>query len=154
MNTIRSLCLSLVGIALIAGCAKRKRRRLRSAAANAEEKVLNLYIWNLYLAPDTVSNFEKETGIKVSVTNYGSNEELDTKLAPGNSGYDVVVPSASYYQRQIKSGYYRKLDKSKLSNYANMTRSSRELMRMHDPNNEYAVLHSWGIPASATTLRR
>ena len=77
----------------------------------AEEKVLNLYIWNDYLAEDTIANFEKETGIKVSVSNYGSNEELDSKLAPGNSGYDIVVPSASTYERQIKSGYYQKLDK-------------------------------------------
>ncbi len=147
MNMVRCVCLSLIAVALVAGCGKKEGTPVAGATdaeQGKEEKVLNLYIWNLYLAPDTVSNFEKETGIKVSVTNYGSNEELDAKLAPGNSGYDVVVPSASYYQRQIKSGYYRKLDKSKLSNYPNMDPKLAELMRMHDSGNEYAVLHTWG----------
>ena len=75
-----------------------KKEETPAAAGNqppGEEKVLNLYIWNDYLAEDTIANFEKETGIKVSVSNYGSNEELDAKLAPGNSGFDIVVPSAS-----------------------------------------------------------
>ena len=114
------------------------------AVAMDPEKVLNLYIWNDYLAEDTIANFEAETGIKVSVSNYGSNEELDSKLAPGNSGYDIVVPSASSYERQIKSGYYQKLDKSLLSNLKNMDPEIQTRLAMHDPNNDYAVLHMWG----------
>jgi putrescine transport system substrate-binding protein len=109
-----------------------------------EEPALNLYIWNDYLADDTIANFEKETGIKVSVSNYGSNEELDSKLAPGKSGYDVVVPSASWYERQIKSGYYQKLDKSLLPNLSNMDPDLQRRLAMHDPGNDYAVLHMWG----------
>ena len=130
-------------------------RRLRQEGSNAsptrqparpqaEEKVLNLYIWNDYLAEDTIANFEKETGIKVSVSNYGSNEELDSKLAPGNSGYDIVVPSASSYERQIRSGYYQKLDKSKLPNLQTWIRRSSSASRCTIPDNEYAVLHMWG----------
>src|SRR6266404_1098775 len=61
--------------------------------ACAKKPDLNLYIWNDYLADDTIANFEKETGLKVATSNYGSNEELDSKLAPGKSGYDIVVPS-------------------------------------------------------------
>jgi putrescine transport system substrate-binding protein len=106
--------------------------------------VLNLYIWNDYLAEETIPNFEKETGIKVSVSNYGSNEELDSKLAPGSSGYDVVVPSASTYERQIKAGYYQKLDKSLLPNLSNMDPEIQSRLALQDPNNDYAVLHMWG----------
>jgi len=131
------------------------KTHLRSAAAAAaaltllvacgkKEETLNLYIWNDYLAEDTVANFEKETGIKVSVSNYGSNEELDAKLAPGKSGYDIVVPSASSYERQIKSGYYQKLDKSLLPNLKNMDPEIQTRLAMHDAGNEYAVLHMWG----------
>ena len=108
----------------------------RSRSRPAEEKVLNLYIWNDYLAEDTIANFEKETGIKVSVSNYGSNEELEAKLAPGNSGYDIVVPSASSYERQIKAGYYQKLDKSQLPNLKNMDPDIEARLAMHDPGNE------------------
>ncbi len=109
-----------------------------------DPKFLNLAIWSAYLPPDTVANFEKETGITVSVTNYASNEELEGKLAPGQSGYDVVVPSASFYQRQIKAGFYRKLDKSKLTNLANMDPQILERMAIHDPGNEHALLLAWG----------
>jgi putrescine transport system substrate-binding protein len=136
-------CLALVPLAMLAACGS-KQEAAAPAEPAAEEKVLNLYIWNDYLAEDTVANFEKETGIKVSVSNYGSNEELDSKLAPGNSGYDLVVPSASSYERQIKSGYYQKLDKALLPNLKNADPAIQAQLALHDPNNDYAVLHMWG----------
>jgi putrescine transport system substrate-binding protein len=140
------LALGCTAVALaLAGCGKKEEAATDIAGAAAEEeKVLNLYIWNDYLAEDTIANFEKEFGIKVSVANYGSNEELDSKLAPGNAGYDVVVPSASFYERQIKAGYYQKLDKSLLPNLKNMDPRIQERLALQDPNNDYAVLHMWG----------
>jgi putrescine transport system substrate-binding protein len=142
---MRAILCGVVSVAAVAACGKKEpSQRAAPAAPPAEEKVLNLYIWNDYLAEDTVANFEKETGIKVSVSNYGSNEELDAKLAPGNSGYDIVVPTSSFYERQIKSGYYQKLDKSQLPNLKNMDPDIQRRLALHDPNNEYAVLHMWG----------
>lgn len=137
----------LGGIAIVLGlgaCGKKAETPAATGQPAAEEKVLNLFIWNDYLAEDTIPNFEKETGIKVMVSNYGSNEELDAKLAPGNSGYDIVVPSASSYERQIKSGYYQKLDKAKLPNLKNMDPEIQQRLALQDPNNDYAVLHMWG----------
>ncbi len=141
------LRLVLGGLAVMLGLGACGQKEATPATANqpaAEEKVLNLYIWNDYLAPDTIANFEKETGIEVAVSNYGSNEELDAKLAAGNSGYDVVVPSASAYERQIKSGYYQPLDKSKLPNLANMDPEIQQRLAIQDPDNAHAVLHTWG----------
>jgi putrescine transport system substrate-binding protein len=146
-RSVRSLMLGVVVAAALSACGKKEEAPTAgadSAQAAGEEKVLNLSIWNDYLAEDTIANFEKETGIKVSVTNYGSNEELEAKLAPGNSGYDVVVPSASSYERQIKSGFYQKLDKTQLPNLKNMDPDIEARLAMHDPNNDYAVLHMWG----------
>jgi putrescine transport system substrate-binding protein len=154
---MRSVLLSVVVAAALTACGKKEEAPQAGAEAAgpaAEEKVLNLSIWNDYLADDTIENFQKETGIQVSVTNYGSNEELEAKLAPGNSGYDVVVPSASSYERQIKSGYYQKLDKSLLPNLKNMDPDIEARLAMHDPNNDYAVLHMWGTTGIGYNVKK
>src|SRR5450631_1057216 len=91
-----------------------------STPAAAGGKVLNLYIWSDYLAANTLSDFEKQTGIKVHVAYFDTNETLETKLLAGSSGFDVVVPTASYFERQIKAGAFLVLDKSKLPNLKNL----------------------------------
>ncbi len=113
-------------------------------AANTEEKVVNVYNWSDYIAEDTIAKFEKETGIKVNYDMYDGNEMLETKLLAGNSGYDVVVPSASFLERQIKAGVYQKLDKSKLPNLKNMDPEIMQRAALHDPGNEHAVVYMWG----------
>jgi putrescine transport system substrate-binding protein len=152
---VRAALCGIVIVAAAAACGKKEPEQTAGPAAPpAEEKVLNLYIWNDYLAEDTVANFEKETGIKVSVSNYGSNEELDSKLAPGNSGYDIVVPTSSFYERQIKSGYYQKLDKSLLPNLKNMDPDIQRRLALQDPNNDYAVLHMWGTTGIGYNVKK
>jgi len=151
---VRSLFIGLAVAAALTACGKKEEAPAEGATAAAEEKALNLYIWNDYLAEDTISNFEKETGIKVSVSNYGSNEELEAKMAPGNTGYDIVVPSASTYERQIKAGVYQKLDKSLLPNLSNMDPDIEARLAMHDPNNDYAVLHMWGTTGIGYNVKK
>ncbi len=115
-----------------------------SGAAAGSGKVLNLFIWSDYLAPDTLSNFEKQTGIKVHVAYFDTNETLETKLLAGSSGYDIVVPTASYFERQIKAGVYLPLDKSKLPNLKNMDPQLMARVAKHDPNNDHGVIYTWG----------
>ena len=142
---VRSLFIAFAVAAALTACGKKEEAPAGGdAAVAAEPKELNLYIWNDYLAEETIPNFEKETGIKVAVTYYGSNEEVEAKLAAGSTGYDIVVPSASTYERQIKSGVYQKLDKTQLPNLKNMDPDIEARLAMHDPNNDYAVLHMWG----------
>ena len=113
-------------------------------AAADTGKVLNLYIWSDYLAADTLSNFEKQTGIKVHVAYFDTNETLETKLLAGSSGYDVVVPTASYFERQIKAGVYLTLDKSKLPNLKNMDPQLMSKVALHDPGNAHGIIYTWG----------
>ncbi len=117
------------------------------AVANSG-KVLNLYIWSDYLAADTLSNFEKQTGIKVHAAYFDAyfdtNETLETKLLAGSSGYDVVVPTASYFERQIKAGVYLTLDKSKLPNLKNMDPQLMSKVALHDPGNAHGIIYTWG----------
>jgi putrescine transport system substrate-binding protein len=114
------------------------------AAPAAAGKVLNLYIWSDYLAANTLSDFEKQTGIKVHVAYFDTNETLETKLLAGSSGYDVVVPTASYFERQIKAGVYLPLDKSKLPNLRYMDGLLMSKVALHDPGNAHGVIYMWG----------
>jgi putrescine transport system substrate-binding protein len=115
-----------------------------ASGAGDSGKVLNLYIWSDYLAPKTLSKFEKQTGIKINVAYFDTNETLETKLLAGSSGYDVVVPTASYFERQIKAGVYLTLDKSKLPNIKNMDPQLMAKVAFHDPGNAHGVIYMWG----------
>ncbi len=126
---------------LISACGGHKSN---GGAAGANAKVLNLFIWADYTAPDTIEKFEKQTGIKVNVAFYDSNEDLETKLLAGSSGYDVVVPSAAFFERQIKAGIYLPLDKSKLPNLPNMDPAMMSRVAVNDPGNAHGVIYMWG----------
>ncbi len=82
---------------------------LLSPPAGAEERVVNFYNWSNYMAPDVLDAFTKETGIKVVYDTFDANETLETRLMAGKSGYDVVVPTAYFLQRQIKANIFQKL---------------------------------------------
>ena len=118
-----------------------------SAAPAAEEKVVNVYNWSDYIDPATLEQFTAETGIKVNYDVFDSNEVLQTKLLAGNTGYDVVVPSASFLEVQIKAGVFQKLDRSKLPNWQHLDPGILERVARHDPGNEYSVNHMWGTDA-------
>ncbi|NVO05223.1 MAG: extracellular solute-binding protein [Rhodoferax sp.] len=107
-------------------------------------KVLNIYNWSDYIAEDTIKNFEKETGIKVRYDNYDNNEILHAKLVAGNTGYDIVVPSAHFAKTQIEGGLLQKLDKTKLSNWGNLDKGILEQVAKVDPGNQYLVDWLWG----------
>lgn len=117
---------------------------LTGAAMAQEEPVLNVYNWSDYIAEDTIANFEKETGIKVNYDVYDSNEILEAKLLAGHSGYDVVVPSASFLERQAKAGLFLKLDKSKLPNWKNLDPTILKQVAVNDPGNEHGIVYMWG----------
>jgi putrescine transport system substrate-binding protein len=115
-------------------------------AGAAEEKILNIYNWSDYIAPDTLAKFEAETGIKVNYDVYDSNEVLEAKLLAGRSGYDLVVPSATpFLARQVAAKVYRPLDKAKLTNYGNLDKRILDAVAAAaDPGNQYGVPYLWG----------
>lgn len=115
-----------------------------TAAAGDEEKVLNVYNWSDYIESSVIEGFTKETGIKVQYDVFDSNEMLETKLLAGNTGYDIVVPSASFLYRQLKAGVHQKLDKSQLPNLANVDPDIAKRLEAFDPGNEYSVNYMWG----------
>jgi len=111
--------------------------------AATEEKVLNIYNWSDYLAPETIPNFEKETGIKVRYDIFDSNEILHAKLVARKTGYDIVVPSSNWPKLQIDSGLFQKLDKTQLPNWKNLDPGILKQMEAFDPGNAYLVDWLW-----------
>ncbi|AKA15549.1 TPA: polyamine ABC transporter substrate-binding protein [Aeromonas hydrophila] len=117
---------------------------MMSTGVMAEDKVLHVYNWSDYIAPNTLEDFQKETGIKVVYDVFDSNEVLEAKLLAGSSGYDIVVPSNPFLAKQIKAGVFQKLDKSKLSNWQNLDTSLLKALEPSDPGNQYSIPYLWG----------
>lgn len=115
---------------------------LSALAASAEE--VRVYNWSDYIDEALLQKFEDETGINLIYDVFDSNEVLETKMLAGGSGYDVVVPSGTFLQRQISAGAFQKLDKSKLPNLVNMWDAIEERTAKYDPGNEYAINYMWG----------
>lgn len=110
--------------------------------AQAQNQVVNVYNWAEYTAPDTLSGFQKATGITVRYDVYDNNDTLQAKLLTGKSGYDVVVPSTHYAARQIEGGLFQKLDKSQIPNWSHLDPDIMALLSDVDPGNEYLI--PWG----------
>ncbi|KAH2823650.1 hypothetical protein KXV85_001504, partial [Aspergillus fumigatus] len=96
------------------------------------------------MAPEVLEAFTRETGIKVVYDTFEANETLETRLMAGKSGYDVVVPTAYFLQRQIKANIFQKLDKAKLPNLANAWPVVTQRLATYDPGNVYAANYMWG----------
>jgi len=141
--SITMLCVSAT---LMIGCGRSDpgARNTSSAEKHGDERALNFYNWSDYIAPDTISSFEKLTGIKVHITYFDTNETLEGRMLTGNSGFDVVVPTAPFLQRQIRSGAYLALDKAKLPNLANLDPAIMARVALNDPGNAHGVVYMWG----------
>jgi putrescine transport system substrate-binding protein len=125
-----------------------------AAAQSNRERVVNVYNWSDYIAPTVVEDFNKESGIKVRYDTFDSNDTLETKLLAGKSGYDVVVPTGYFLERQIKAGVVQKLDKARLPNLANLWPEISQRLAKYDPGNEYAVNYMWGTTGIGYNARK
>jgi putrescine transport system substrate-binding protein len=112
--------------------------------AGAQQRTVNFYNWSNYMAPGVLEDFTKESGIKVVYDTFDANETLETRLLAGKSGYDVVVPTGYFLQRQITAHVFQKLDKSKLPNLVNAWPVVTDRLATYDPGNTYAANYMWG----------
>jgi putrescine transport system substrate-binding protein len=125
-----------------------------AAGQPKRERIVNVYNWSDYIAPTVVEDFSKETGIKVRYDTFDSNDTLETKLLAGKSGYDLVVPTAYFLERQIKAGVFQKLDKAKLPNLADLWPEISQRLTTYDPGNQYAVNYMWGTTGIGYNARK
>lgn len=128
---------------LLIGCSGPKS----SVPGNAQKrggKVVNLYTWADYIAPEVLESFKRTTGVTVSVAIIETSGTLETRMLTGNSGYDLVVPMAPYFQRQIRSGAYLPLDKAKLPNLRHLDSNIMARVASNDPGNAHGIVYAWG----------
>ena len=144
------LSLSAIGTILTA-CKPKDSGRAGGAAAVADlgpiEKQLNIYNWSDYIAPDTVSNFEKEFGVKVTYDTYESNEDMVAKLQAGASGYDIVVPSGYIVPVLTATKLIAPINRKYLPNWSNV--APIFINPPNDPNNAHTVPWQWGTTGFA-----
>jgi putrescine transport system substrate-binding protein len=142
LRTLRLIALSLLAMAGFA------------APLWSQTRTLNVYNWSDYVEPTVVESFTKETGIKVRYDTFDANETLETKLLAGKSGYDVVVPTAYFLERQIKAGVFQKLDKNQLKNLGNVWPEIAQRLAVYDPGNQYAVNYMWGTTGIGYNVKK
>jgi putrescine transport system substrate-binding protein len=121
---------------------------------SGNERTVNFYNWSDYIEPKVLEDFTKETGIKVKYDTFDSNDLLETKLLAGRSGYDLVVPTAYFLERQIKAGVFQKLDKAKLPNLVHIWPEVAKRLATYDPDNQYAVNYMWGTTGIGFNVKK
>lgn len=116
---------------------------LLASQVAAEEKVIRMYNWNDYIAPQVLVDFEKKTGIRVDYSTFSSAEELDEAMA-SNQPFDIIVPSNDLLPNLIRNGKLTPLDKTKLVNSKHLDRQLLGKLSAFDPKNRYAIPYLWG----------
>jgi putrescine transport system substrate-binding protein len=117
---------------------------LASTALAQAQGSINVYNWSDYIADGVLEEFTRRTGITVNYDVFDSNDTLEARMLAGSSGFDVVVPTSDFMQRQIAAGVYQPLNKDLLPNLVNMDPALMELVSAFDPGNEYGVIYLWG----------
>ena len=111
------------------------------------DKTLNLYIWSEYIPDEVIAAFTKETGIKVNISTYDSNEAMYAKIKLVGKGYDLIVPSSDHVGLMRREGLLLPLDTTKLANFALI--DTKFTNQSFDPGNTYSVPFMWGSTALA-----
>ena len=110
--------------------------------ADAEEKILRIYNFTDYTAPDLVKAFEAETGIEVSIDTFDANETMVAKLRAGGTGYDVAIATSDFLPILISQKLIQPVEAAKLANFGKL--DTRWQRRSWDPDGTYSVPWMWG----------
>lgn len=134
-----SVCVVVATVVTLGGC---KKEQAASPNPQVDDKKVNLLIFSEYIPDDVLADFKKETGIEATVSVMESNEQLLSKLAGGGNEFDVVSPSDYMVRRLASQKLVQKLDRAKLTNYANLDPAF--LGKNFDTANEVSVPLFWG----------
>ncbi len=143
---MKSLLTAAVAAAFLVACGKKDEPAATVAApAPAGQQVLNIFNWDDYIPDGMIAAFEREFGIRVNYNTFESNETLHARLVAGNSGFDIVVPTVGFSQRQLNAGLFQPLDKSRIPNLANLDPTFMQKLASIDEGNRHYVPWGWGF---------
>jgi spermidine/putrescine transport system permease protein len=171
INAVSTLLLVATGVLLYAAYRLEQGQSVRSAAVPATlgllvlatpfllgrpaadpGRVLNLYIWSNYIAPETIRKFEERHGVRVNVDLYDTNEAMLAKVQAGNAAYDLLCPSNYPIEALVKQGLLRPLDRTALPHFENL--DPQFLDQAYDPGNRYSVPYFWNTCGIAYNRKR
>ncbi|MCI1208726.1 MAG: spermidine/putrescine ABC transporter substrate-binding protein [Treponema sp.] len=142
---VKLMVAGVAAAALLTGCSKKSTAKA-AAETPAGDTELNLYVWTEYIPDAVIQKFTDDTGIKVNMSTYSSNEDMLAKVKAETQGaYDVVQPSDYMVEHMIKEDMLAELDKSKLTNLGNL--AQQYLNPTYDPGNKYSVPYLGGLAA-------
>lgn len=140
------LSMSMVA-AMLTGCGG------GTGSAKAENGELNIFVWTEYVPESVIDKFEEETGIKVNMSTYSSNEDMLSKVKSETAGaYDIVQPSDYMVAQMIAQDMLAELDFEKLPNFSNIGESYKD--PSYDPGNVYSVPYLGGAGAIAVNTSK
>lgn len=144
--------LSGAATALLSGCVTRRfpppPNEQALPASGPLEKQLHIYNWSDYIGPDTVSDFEREFGVRVSYDTFENNEEMIAKLVGGGGGYDIIAPSSYLVPVLAEGGLLQPLDHKVLTNWGNLL--PYFITRSADAGGRYSLPYQWGYTGIAS----
>ena len=142
---VKILVYGMLMVGLFTGCSK-KPAVTKTAAFSGGDTELNLYVWTEYIPDSVIQKFTDDTGIKVNMSTYSSNEDMLAKVKTETTGaYDIVQPSDYMIEHMSEEGMLAELDKSKLPNLKNI--GQQYLNPSYDPGNKYSVPYLGGLAA-------
>ena len=116
---------------------------LAFAGTASAEGELNIYNWGDYTSPEMIKKFEDTYKVKVTITDYDSNDTALAKVRAGGHGFDMVVPSANYVQIWVKEGLLLEARPDQMENFKNV--DERWVDVVWDPGRHYTVPWLWGL---------
>ena len=138
---------AVMAVGLMTGCGS------GSSGSSAENGELNVFVWTEYVPDSVIEKFEKETGIKVNVSTYSSNEDMLAKVKSESEGtYDIVQPSDYMVEQMASQGMLEKLKTDELKNLSNIGESY--LNPSYDPGNKYSVPYQGGVAGIAVNTSK
>lgn len=142
MKRLVGLIAALISVFLIAGC-----------GSGSGKQKLFIYNWTYYIPDEVIKEFEKKYNVSIVYDMFASNEEMFAKLKAGGTGYDLVFPSGDYVSIMIRENMLEKLDKSKLTNFANLDSSVLPKIKF-DPDCQYSMPYIMGAAGVSVNKKK
>ncbi|MDF0556489.1 spermidine/putrescine ABC transporter substrate-binding protein [Kamptonema sp. UHCC 0994] len=143
------LLLFIISAILPFGCSSNNANT--PGISSGSEKVLSIYNYSTYVAPEVIAQFEKENNVKIKYDTYDNSDALYAKLKQGNPGYDLVFPADYMVKIMVSENMLEPLNLEKIPNQKNL--DPKFVKQSFDPDNKYSFPYQWGTMGIGYNLK-